>query len=180
MDKIKYKVRDWILEQPQKGKITFSMDEVHSKFPSFNRNTFASAIRRLVEGRKIQSVWHGFYVVLKHTVSNKYINYMKIINILFLLLSFQFVCAQETPTPPGTVINHFPGNGGKYIGSPSICILPNGDYVASHDEFGPNSTEFRSAVTRIFTSSDKGVSWTEIAVIQGLFWSNLFTHNDVL
>ena len=64
MDKIKYKVRDWILEQPQKGKITFSMDEVHSQFPSLNRNTVASAIRRLVEGRKIQSVWHGFYVIV--------------------------------------------------------------------------------------------------------------------
>jgi photosystem II stability/assembly factor-like uncharacterized protein len=78
------------------------------------------------------------------------------------------------------VISHFPKAGEKYIGSPSICILPNGDYVASHDEFGPGSTEFRSAVTHIFTSSDRGASWREIAVIQGLFWSNLFVHNDVL
>jgi len=102
---------------------------------------------------------------------NKYIS-------LFLFCA-SFVCyAQETP--PGVVISHLPGNGGKYIGSPSICILPNGDYVASHDEFGPSSNEWRSGITRIFHSSDKGSNWKEIAVINGLFWSNLFVHNNVL
>ena len=97
------------------------------------------------------------------------------------LFCISTVCfSQESPTPPGTVINHYPGNGGKYLGSPSISILPNGDYVVSHDEYGPESTEFRSAVTHIFTSSDKGANWKEISVIQGLFWSNLFMHNNVL
>jgi len=42
------------------------------------------------------------------------------------------------------------------------------------------SNEWQSAITRIFTSSDKGVSWKEISVIQGLFWSNLFVHNNAL
>ena len=99
--------------------------------------------------------------------------------ILLFFFCVTIVCfAQETP--PGVVISHLPANGGKYVGSPSICILPNGDYVASHDEFGPASNEWRSAVTRIFHSSDKGVSWKEISVINGLFWSNLFVHNNAL
>ena len=107
---------------------------------------------------------------------------MKIIK-LFLLALFLFCFSTVNfaqQNPPGVIISHLPGNGGKYVGSPSICILPNGDYVASHDEFGPQSNEWRSAVNRIFTSSDKGASWKEISKIQGLFWSNLFVHNNVL
>ena len=99
--------------------------------------------------------------------------------ISLFLLCVSTVCNAEN-SPPGVIVNHFPGNSGKYVGSPSLCILPNGDYVASHDEFGPESTEFRSAVTHIFSSSDQGSSWKEISVIQGLFWSNLFLHNHVL
>ena len=68
--------------------------------------------------------------------------------------------------PPGVIINHFPGNSEKYIGSPNICILPNGDYVASHDEFGTKSNEWRAAVTRIFSSSDQGATRKEISEIR--------------
>ena len=101
----------------------------------------------------------------------------KIITLLLFCIS-TYCFSQKNP--PGVIISHLPGNGGKYIGSPTICILPNGDYVASHDEFGPNSSELLSAVTRIFSSSDKGASWKEISIIRGLFWSNLFVHNDEL
>ena len=99
--------------------------------------------------------------------------------LLFLAIAMTLpLFSQESP--PGVIISHSPKTSGKYIGSASICILPNGDYVASHDEFGPESTEWRAAVTHVFSSSDKGISWKEIAVIQGLFWSNLFVHNNVL
>ena len=64
MNRNNYKIREWIFELPQKGKITFSMDELYSQFPTHNKNTVSSAIRRLVEKRKIQSVWHNFYVVV--------------------------------------------------------------------------------------------------------------------
>jgi|GEM_PF-303384 len=104
--------------------------------------------------------------------------FLRLCLFLFLLCVSTVCHAQETP--PGVIISHIPGNSGKYIGSPSICILPNGDYVASHDEFGPKSSEFQSAVTHIFSSSDKGASWNEVSVIRGLFWSNLFVHNNVL
>lgn len=100
-------------------------------------------------------------------------------NLLFFLLNISIFCYAQTPKH-GVIINHLPGNGEKYVGSPSICILPNGDYVASHDEFGPKSNSLRTAVTRIFSSSDKGTTWKEISVIKGLFWSNLFVHKGAL
>jgi hypothetical protein len=65
---------------------------------------------------------------------------------------------------------------GKYIGSPSIVILPGGDYLASHDFFGPNSSQSVSATTRVFRSSDHGRSWRRTAELKDQFWSNLFVH----
>jgi hypothetical protein len=41
---------------------------------------------------------------------------------------------------PGVVVDHIPASEKIYIGSPGICILPDGSYVASHDLFGPAST----------------------------------------
>ena len=102
-----------------------------------------------------------------------------LVTVILLILCVSTVCFSQE-THPGVIINHFPKSSGKFIGSPSICILPNGDYVASHDEFGPESNEFRSAVSHIFNSSDKGISWKEVSVMRGLFWSNLFVHNNVL
>lgn len=86
----------------------------------------------------------------------------------------------KTPDPPGVTVNHLSKETGKYIGSPGLCILPDGSYVASHDEFGPESSEFRSALTRIFRSTDKGESWEAVGTINGQFWSNLFVHQGDL
>jgi len=81
---------------------------------------------------------------------------------------------------PGIVINHEPASEGRYIGSPSVCILPDGDYVASHDFFGPESNEHVQARTAVYKSEDRGKSWEKISEINGQFWSNLFVHNDLL
>lgn len=104
----------------------------------------------------------------------------KIILFVIVLIGINVVYAQTDSVPPGIVISHIPKSTGIYVGSPSICILPNGDYVASHDEFGPKSSEWQSAKTRIFTSYDKGASWKQVGLIDGQFWSNLFYHNDAL
>ncbi|MHA8103882.1 sialidase family protein [Aquirufa nivalisilvae] len=74
---------------------------------------------------------------------------------------------------PGVIIAHSPASSGQYIGSPSICILYNGDYLASHDFFGPKSTEHTSAVSQVYLSKNKGKSWVKISQIQGQFWSKL-------
>jgi iduronate 2-sulfatase len=86
--------------------------------------------------------------------------------------------ATNAPAPvPGTVITYTPKSSGLYIGSPSIAVLPNGDYLASHDLFGPKSDEYTGYPTSVVhRSSDRGRSWREVSRIKGAFWSNLFVH----
>ncbi len=102
---------------------------------------------------------------------------------LFLLLLFTAVNknlkAQQVNNSivPGVVVDYSPSSSEKYIGSPSICILPNGDYIASHDFFGIKSSEHIMGITLIFCSKDKGKTWKEISEIKGQFWSTLFVHN---
>jgi len=86
----------------------------------------------------------------------------------------------QTEKVPGIVVNHIPASTKTYVGSPSICILPNGDYIASHEFFGPASTEWEAALNYIFKSSDRGKTWEKISEINGQFWSNLFVHNGLL
>ncbi|WP_017257136.1 sialidase family protein [Pedobacter arcticus] len=81
---------------------------------------------------------------------------------------------------PGVVINYQDVETQQYIGSPGICILPNGDYIATHDLFGKGSTEFSSAVSKVFLSKNKGKSWKQIAVLDGQFWSKPFVHGNNL
>ena len=81
---------------------------------------------------------------------------------------------------PRVVIDHVPASTSIYIGSPGLAVLPNGDYIASHDEFGPKSTEHVRAVSHVFRSKDRGKSWEKIATINGAFWSNLFVHKKAL
>jgi hypothetical protein len=81
---------------------------------------------------------------------------------------------------PGVVIDHSAASSGIYIGSPSIAILPSGEYVASHDQFGPKSSEHRRAITRVFRSADKGETWRHLSDINGQFWSTLFVHRGAL
>lgn len=100
--------------------------------------------------------------------------------IFWLVFFYNGFAQEERVVPPGILINHISRDAGRYVGSPSIAILPDGSYVASHDEFGPQSSEFRSAQTYIFRSVDRGQTWKRIAQIDGQFWSNLFVHNGKL
>lgn len=105
----------------------------------------------------------------------------------FILILFIALIASSGPElnarsvkVPGVIVNYIPASTKIYIGSPSICILPNGDYIASHDHFGPGSTEFTQGLTTVYKSSDRGKSWKKISEIHGQFWSNLFVHKNVL
>ncbi len=110
----------------------------------------------------------------------------KIKHLFFLIglvsLITPLVCAQTTKykKPPGKIISHSPASSGKYIGSPSLCIQENGDYIASHDFFGPKAVERKLGVTTIYKSGNKGKTWKQISQIQGQFWSNLFEHKGEL
>jgi len=99
---------------------------------------------------------------------------------ILALAAAQAIAAARFANVPGVVIDHSPASSGLYIGSPSLAVLPNGNYVASHDFFGPNSTEFQSARTVIFRSADRGSNWIRAAEIQGAFWSSLFVHRGAL
>lgn len=95
------------------------------------------------------------------------------------LVWFNYTFSQ-TANVPGVIVCHSAASTQKYIGSPSLAILPNGNYVASHDFFGPGSSEWSQAESEIFTSKDKGKSWKKISTIKGAFWSSLFVHNGTL
>lgn len=98
----------------------------------------------------------------------------------FPLILLVTALAQSPPPPPGVVIDYSPAASGLYIGSPGLAVLASGEYVASHDFFGPKSNEFQSARSVIFRSGDRGRSWKRVAEIQGAFWSSLFTHRGRL
>lgn len=78
--------------------------------------------------------------------------------------------------PPGVVIHHRPATTGFYIGSPSLCIAPDGSYLASHDLFGPASKEHRLGTGRLYRSTDQGGSWSHLRDFDGFFWTGLFLH----
>ena len=86
-------------------------------------------------------------------------------------------CCEEVP---GVEINYIPASAQIYIGSPGIAVLPNGDYIAKHDEHGPHSTENSTAVTQIYKSSDRGATWSHLATVKGIYWASIFVHRDVL
>jgi iduronate 2-sulfatase len=95
---------------------------------------------------------------------------------LAALLPAAAPAADAPPPPPGTVIHHSPAATGLYIGSPSLCIAPDGSYLASHDLFGPKSREYELARGRLYRSTDQGASWSHVRDFDGFFWTGLFVH----
>jgi len=110
---------------------------------------------------------------------------IRIIYLTILFITLQIHCKAQTAKAdfslvPGTVIDHSPASSEKYIGSPSIVILPNGDYIASHDHFGPGGKRGKYHETLIFRSTDRGKSWKKLTLLEDQFWSTLFYHRGVL
>jgi hypothetical protein len=96
---------------------------------------------------------------------------------LAALMPVSLHAAPPPPPPPGTIIHHSPAASGLYIGSPSIVILEDGSYLASHDLFGPSSREHERAIGRLYRSQDRGASWQHLVDFTGFFWQGLFTHD---
>lgn len=82
-------------------------------------------------------------------------------------------------TPPGNVIKYMPASGRVYVGSPSICVLPSGDYVAAYDDNYVDDNS-KNKTTHIYRSTDKGETWQYASTIDGQFWSTLFLNNGCL
>jgi len=91
--------------------------------------------------------------------------------------SIQLLNQLKSP-PPGVVIDHYPAESQDYIGNPSLAILPDGDYLASHDAFGPGH---RLLKTYLFRSADRGASWEPVEVdFKGQYESSLFIHQGAV
>lgn len=104
---------------------------------------------------------------------------------ILLGLCIAFAAAAPAATPdhskvPGVVIAHSPKASRVFLGSAGIAVLPDGTYLAKHDEFGPGSTEKVSAVTRVYRSTDRGRTWEPISRIEGLFWASIFPHRGAV
>lgn len=89
---------------------------------------------------------------------------------------------------PGEVINYIESpvrnpNGSindankVFVSSPSITVLPNGDYIVSHDIFGDGTN---NNISKVFRSTDQGITWTEQATITDAFASTIFYHDGAL
>lgn len=78
---------------------------------------------------------------------------------------------------PGVIVNHTPAVRRQFNGCPSLAILQNGDYIASHSLFGSAATNTDSFVYR---SRDKGQTWQQISTVSGQIWSKLFVHRNSL
>lgn len=113
---------------------------------------------------------------MKHILFNK----VNVVLLFLLMGNSSWAQVSKDAKVPGNVVAYSGVETGIYLGSPSIAVLPNGSYVASHDTFGPKSTEHIKAVSRIYRSTDKGKTWQQIAEVNGAFWSKLFVHQQVL
>jgi hypothetical protein len=92
------------------------------------------------------------------------------------------VVVRSLPTPPigsffGTPVS---GSPKVYTASPSIAVLPNGDYVITDNDFGSESTAATSARTNVFRSTDKGATWTQTATLTEMKRGSLFVHQGTL
>jgi len=89
---------------------------------------------------------------------------------------------------PGVVVHRLPVPSlvgriaGKaiYTASPSIAVLPSGEYVISDNLFGSGSGADRSGTTHVFGSRDRGLHWDELAVLRDMKRGSLFVHRGAL
>ncbi|MHC4637579.1 MAG: sialidase family protein [Planctomycetota bacterium] len=89
--------------------------------------------------------------------------------------------SKPDPGPvPGVVINYSPSKTKDYLGAPSIAILDDGHYVASHNIWGTGPKASKGRFTSIFESLDSGKSWRQLTEMDGQWWSSLFVHKDQL
>lgn len=58
------KIRYWVNNLPKMGRNVFTQEDVARQFPSMSVPNTRNALHRLVKKGVIQSVWHGFYVII--------------------------------------------------------------------------------------------------------------------
>jgi hypothetical protein len=107
---------------------------------------------------------------------------MKIILSLLTVLIIAFTSYGQKIDELGTVLAHSKASTKTYLGGPSIVILPDGTYVASHSLFGPESPSKKADAEKVtvYHSKNKGKSWKAVARLKNIYWANLFYHKENL
>ncbi|MFV0469174.1 MAG: polysaccharide deacetylase family protein [Dysgonomonas sp.] len=95
--------------------------------------------------------------------------------VLVLSSNIEYTNMVNFTPPPGVVIHNSKAVTKKFVGSPSIVVLNDGTYLASHDYFGGIISD-----AFVYKSTDKGKSWSRIAEIKTLNWAKLFTRGNEL
>jgi hypothetical protein len=97
------------------------------------------------------------------------------------------VSGQNHASVPGVIINEIPAPSALlnaiYVSDPSIVVLSNGDYLASHAQFGNGSGSESNGLTQVFRSTDKGQTWTKVNGgnnLSGILRGSLFEHNGAV
>jgi hypothetical protein len=89
---------------------------------------------------------------------------------------------------PGVVVHRLPvpsladrlAGRAIYTASPSIAVLPSGEYVITDNLFGPRSGAERSGTTHVFRSRNRGLHWEQLAVLRDMKRGSLFVHRRSL
>ena len=92
------------------------------------------------------------------------------------------------PAKPGVVMAYSAPKSGRYLGSPMLVRCADGSLLASHDWYGPGSSEGKVGQTFLLRSRDEGKSWQPLGEIraltrpgpddEGVFWNALFRRGD--
>ncbi len=105
------------------------------------------------------------------------------ISLLFILIFSTTLSFGQSYNPdvPGTVINHKAASSGVFVGAPSITIMPNGDYIVSHN-FTSIQKGDRGKIhkTAIFKSGDQGKTWKLLNEMKHQRWSTVFYYRGAL
>lgn len=86
--------------------------------------------------------------------------------------------SNDLNAPPGVTVAYRPASTKIYLGSPSIAILPNGDYVASFQQYGFGAAGKQH--TFFYGSSDRGQSWKFLSRADRSMFPRLFVHQEKL
>lgn len=87
------------------------------------------------------------------------------------------------PSPASTIFGGYVWTYGSpkiYTTSPSIVVLPDGDYVLTSNIFGDDSGADVSGTTKVWHTSDQGLTWTQRNTLTEMKRGSLFTLNGDL
>lgn len=86
--------------------------------------------------------------------------------------------SRDLDGPPGVTLARRLGKSRIYLGSPSIAILPNGDYVGSFQQYGFGAAG--KQYTFVYRSEDQGRNWEFQSRVERTLYARLFVHRGKL